>query len=164
MKKRVQQSGAAQYRQGDVLLERIDRRPKDLKQQDRDKGRVILAYGETTGHAHAFTEPATKKFVDSGGGEYFEVRGRDFRCNLPIVRQWRGQVLVDHPEFGLVEFAAADVEIRDGRATIAGEFALLRHDEHNTQGIPAGLYKGGGAERTVHQREYSPEELRRVAD
>lgn len=41
------------YRQGDVLLQRVDEIPAGLKDVPLDKGRVILAYGEVTGHAHA---------------------------------------------------------------------------------------------------------------
>ena len=40
------------YRQGDVLLRRAKSIPKDLKPVPLDAGRVILAYGEVTGHAH----------------------------------------------------------------------------------------------------------------
>lgn len=40
------------YRQGDVLIERVDKLPADAKRQ-KVKGPVILAHGEVTGHAHA---------------------------------------------------------------------------------------------------------------
>lgn len=44
-----------QIRQGDVLLIPVGEIPKDVKEIDRDsKDRVVLAYGEVTGHAHAF--------------------------------------------------------------------------------------------------------------
>lgn len=42
------------YRQGDVLIQRIE--PKDvskLKKVPREAGRIVLAHGEATGHAHA---------------------------------------------------------------------------------------------------------------
>lgn len=41
------------YRQGDVLIKRVGKIPTGLATVPRDKGRVILAYGEITGHAHA---------------------------------------------------------------------------------------------------------------
>ena len=41
------------FRQGDVLLERVDAIPKGATRKHPDNGRVILAYGEVTGHAHA---------------------------------------------------------------------------------------------------------------
>ena len=47
------------YRQGDVMLIAIEVAPKG-KQVKRDKGRLILAYGEVTFHAHAIINPAIK--------------------------------------------------------------------------------------------------------
>lgn len=41
------------YRQGDVLVQQVEKIPDGLQAVPRDKGRVILAYGEVTGHAHA---------------------------------------------------------------------------------------------------------------
>lgn len=46
------------YRQGDVLITRVDAIPADLPVRARDNGRVILAYGEVTGHAHAIDTAA----------------------------------------------------------------------------------------------------------
>lgn len=40
------------FRQGDVLIARVDELPEGLEQVPRDDGRIILAYGEATGHAH----------------------------------------------------------------------------------------------------------------
>lgn len=40
------------YRQGDVMIARINEVPADLTAVPRDNGRVVLAYGEVTGHAH----------------------------------------------------------------------------------------------------------------
>lgn len=47
------------YRQGDVLIVRISELPKGCKPDVRDQGRIILAYGEVTGHAHALSAPDT---------------------------------------------------------------------------------------------------------
>ena len=55
------------YRQGDVLLERIEALPKGVQHQ-KIKGPIVLAYGEATGHHHAirngkaklYKEPATQ--------------------------------------------------------------------------------------------------------
>lgn len=43
------------YRQGDVLLDRVDDLPGDLETAvlPSDEGRVVLAYGEVTGHFHS---------------------------------------------------------------------------------------------------------------
>ena len=44
------------WRQGDVLIKRVASIPAEAKPKVRDNGRVILAYGEVTGHAHAITD------------------------------------------------------------------------------------------------------------
>lgn len=41
------------YRQGDVLVHEVAEIPAGLQTVPKDNGRVILAYGEVTGHAHA---------------------------------------------------------------------------------------------------------------
>ena len=45
------------YRQGDVLLRAVNAIPVTAAPIERDLGRVILAYGEITGHAHAIDAP-----------------------------------------------------------------------------------------------------------
>lgn len=45
-------------RQGDVALVAIETLPADAVEQPRDQSeRIVLAYGEVTGHAHALHEP-----------------------------------------------------------------------------------------------------------
>lgn len=44
------------FRQGDVLIEHVDEIPTGLEPVERDAGRVVLAYGEVTGHAHAISD------------------------------------------------------------------------------------------------------------
>jgi len=63
-----------QFRQGDVFIDRVKAIPKDAKPVKRDKGRVVLAYGEVTGHAHAIVEPEALLF-DVGGELYLEADG-----------------------------------------------------------------------------------------
>ena len=58
------------YRQGDVLIRRVSddpTAPQGAKALARDKGRVVLAYGEVTGHAHAILDRDTALF-DNGKG------------------------------------------------------------------------------------------------
>jgi hypothetical protein len=98
-------------RQGDVLIMSVPSIPATAKPVDRDNGRVILAYGEVTGHAHAILEPSVVKLAD-GIEEYLRVV----------------------------------------------EDAEIRHEEHATINLPAGNY------RIVHQQEYSPKGIVRVAD
>ena len=45
------------YRQGDVLLVAVPAIPEDARLVPRDQGRIVLALGEATGHAHAIADP-----------------------------------------------------------------------------------------------------------
>lgn len=99
-------------RQGDVLLIPISEFPEGAKAVPREDGRVVLAHGEATGHAHA---------IDSR------------RASL---------------------WALGDLRVLKVRERVV----TLHHEEHAPVEIPEGLY------RVVRQREYSPEEIRNVAD
>lgn len=148
-----------QYRQGDVLVERVGPLPTDLTKIARENGRVILAHGEVTGHAHAIEDPGTDLLAAKNGERFLRVEGTPIKARLKIIRRWRNQVLVQHPKHGLVQFAETDVAINTGGTVeIDDSFALLKHDEHHAHALPAGNY------RNIRQSEYSPEEIRRVAD
>ncbi len=41
------------FRQGDILIERIEALPERCEPVQPDDGRLVVAYGEATGHAHA---------------------------------------------------------------------------------------------------------------
>ena len=103
------------YRQGDVLIERIASLPENRTKLARENGRVVLAHGEVTGHAHAIAAPNADLYssVDRGDVTFLEIR----------------EAMVE-----------------------------LQHDEHATVTLPPGDYI------VRRQREYSPEEIRRVAD
>jgi hypothetical protein len=47
-------------RQGDVLVASIDEVPAKTSAVPKEAGRVVLAHGEATGHAHAF-QRATRR-------------------------------------------------------------------------------------------------------
>jgi hypothetical protein len=60
------------YRQGDVLLRAVGAVPASAKPVGRDAGRIILAYGEVTGHAHAIDAPeAEATLVSTAENERF---------------------------------------------------------------------------------------------
>jgi hypothetical protein len=61
------------YRQGDVLIEAVKTLPGGLKPAKRAGGRIILAEGETTGHAHAIVDKEVESFVDEQGNLYLSV-------------------------------------------------------------------------------------------
>lgn len=104
-------------RQGDVLIRSVAALPSNVKPEKPDAGRVVLAYGEVTGHAHAIDVAEAESFTmaDAGG----------------IVRRF---------------------------LRVFDRGAKLKHEEHKTVEIPPGVFE------IVQQREYSPEEIRNVAD
>lgn len=54
-------------RQGDVLIRQVATIPAAAKPEKR-KGRIVLAYGETTGHAHAIAERGVKAYTMEDAG------------------------------------------------------------------------------------------------
>lgn len=67
---------ARQYRQGDVLLVKTER--QDLPgatRVPRDEGRIILARGEATGHAHAISAADVELLEVTAGERYLRVEG-----------------------------------------------------------------------------------------
>lgn len=71
------QTRSGQYRQGDVLLVRVEEEVKSRPHRvvERDHGRIVLAYGEATGHAHAIAE-AEAELIELETGERFLVTPR----------------------------------------------------------------------------------------
>lgn len=57
-----------QYRQGDVFIAAAATIPAGAVPVDRDHGRVVLAYGEVTGHAHAIINQACALLEDPETG------------------------------------------------------------------------------------------------
>lgn len=119
------------YRQGDVLIRRVNALPDDdqLKLRAPEAGRLVLAHGEATGHAHAIAvDPAP----------------------------W-----AEEPDITQADVAAVTTlfEARDGRLYLKAQKAVdVVHEEHDTITLEPGVYE------VSRQREYSPEEIRRVAD
>ena len=52
------------YRQGDVLIIPVRSIPTKLELVEREAGRVVLAHGEVTGHAHAIKAEGAALFRD----------------------------------------------------------------------------------------------------
>jgi hypothetical protein len=67
----VRRSG--QFRQGDVLLIPVRRRRFVGIPVARDGGRVVLAYGEATGHAHAIIDRGAELFQTDLGERFLQV-------------------------------------------------------------------------------------------
>ena len=51
-------------RQGDVLIIGVAKLPEGLEPVKRESGRVVLAHGEVTGHAHAIKDKRAALFRD----------------------------------------------------------------------------------------------------
>jgi hypothetical protein len=60
------------YRQGDVLVVPVTGIPDDATEGARDKGRIVLAYGEATGHAHAIADPEAE-VLEARGSRYLRI-------------------------------------------------------------------------------------------
>lgn len=65
------------YRQGDVLIVPIQSTPVRLDAIGRDGGRVVLAHGEVTGHAHAIRADGAALYRDAELNVFLMVTGLD---------------------------------------------------------------------------------------
>jgi hypothetical protein len=91
------------YRQGDVLIRPIEQIPEALTVVPRDNGRVILAYGEITGHAHAVLGDVELLAADL---EEMELR---------FLRVEGEMAEVVHEEHATLTLPAGDYEVRRQR-------------------------------------------------
>lgn len=66
------------FQQGDVIVERVDTVPTG-EAVPPENGRIILAKGEATGHAHAIEDIAGIRFIKGADGNHYLVlpEGRD---------------------------------------------------------------------------------------
>lgn len=64
-----------QFRQGDVFIEKVDKIPADVKPGKLDRGRIVLAYGEVTGHAHAIESTPEIEMYERGNVLYLNIKG-----------------------------------------------------------------------------------------
>lgn len=127
------------YRQGDVLLIAVTAAALvNAKAAPREGGRVVLAHGETTGHAHAINEAGVELLVLDDRAEMGRV-ARELLESLGYKTEIRDEEVV-----GFLELTA-DVTVV--------------HEEHAT--IP--LDKGETF-LVVRQRQYTPERIEQVAD
>ena len=86
------------YRQGDVFLQSVQAIPEQAVPVARDAGRIILAYGEVTGHAHAIEAPVAEATLLSAGE------------NERFLRLLTDADLV-HEEHGLIHLPAGDYQV-----------------------------------------------------
>ena len=58
------------YRQGDILIVAITSEPEGERVARDAQGRIVLALGEATGHAHAIADPGAE-LLEADGDERF---------------------------------------------------------------------------------------------
>ena len=93
-------------RQGDVLLRKITKLPEGMKPSQPIDGRLILAYGETTGHHHSVTANVATLFEDGN----------------KMVLAVREPTILDHQEHAQVEI-------------MPGIYWVVRQREYTPQAI-----------------------------
>jgi hypothetical protein len=121
-------------RQGDVLLTPANKLPAGCTEVQLDKGRIVLAYGEVTGHAHAIADHVPQQAI-ARADEISEATIRRAQAKAKLWRAPNGERYLE-----------------------VSEPVTLRHEEHTEHTIAPGIYK------LPQQVEYTPAELRRVAD
>lgn len=84
------------YRQGDVLIIPCKAIPKGAKPVARETGRVVLAHGEITGHAHALLD-RNVNMVEKDMRRFLEITG--------------GGASVVHEEHGTIKLNAGFYEV-----------------------------------------------------
>lgn len=86
-----------QYRQGDVFIERIEQLPENVKKVARDSGRVVLAYGEVTGHAYAIADADVELFEneDVAKTDRFLVIGEAIKNGASLIHEEHSTITLD---------------------------------------------------------------------
>lgn len=95
------------FRQGDVMVFATERK-EDLQPVDREAGRIILAHGEVTGHAHAIASNDAMLFMDAKTlDRYLDVKA---------------PVTLDHEEHSRIELPS-------------GFYRVIQQREYRPEGI-----------------------------
>jgi hypothetical protein len=102
------------YRQGDVYIRKMAALPTAVKLIKREGGRIVLAHGEVTGHAHAIADKHVQHFRDDS---ITDVKSED-RVKLRAG--------------GALAFTYLLIEDKP---------ATLRHEEHGPITLPPGSYE-----------------------
>jgi hypothetical protein len=153
MTKRTNQAAELQLRQGDVYLRRIDKLPDGAKEVPLEGGRIVLAYGEVTGHAHAIadhTEAQVPAIGETAAAEIVEALIA--RCKAKLYQHGKRRYLVVDEAVNLGH------EEHRVDATAFPQFRDFAGDGGKTI-VPPGIY------RLPVQVEHTVDKMtRRVAD
>jgi len=99
------------YRQGDILIVPTPRVRKLGAPVPRDeRGRIVLALGEATGHAHAIAAPGAGLFASM-----------DAASPDRILRVDKGGATLSHEEHAAIDLPAGDYIVRRQREYAPGE-------------------------------------------
>jgi hypothetical protein len=132
-------------RQGDVALVLVTKLPEGCAEIPNDRGRIVLAYGEVTGHAHAITDHRRL------------TRDAAIRIGALDAAEHAEAIAAELAEAAIAR-ARLLVAPNGQRYLQVDEQVTLTHEEHTAHVIPPGIY------HLPTQVEYTPAELRRVAD
>lgn len=119
-----------QVRRGDVLLQPIDKVPSTAKRQ-KVKGLVILAYGETSGHAHGMYGRVAM-FRDDGLGRKLTTGGKPCPVSEPFLEGADLVVAKDGTQLGHGtpnDALTLPSDPDHGAIPVTGGFAAIRQRE-----------------------------------
>lgn len=83
-------------RQGDVLVFRSKAKTKNHVEVPREDGRVVLAHGEVTGHAHAIAEPGACLLRAEGVSDRVLSVGQEL---VNLVHEEHGAIAIPRGEY-----------------------------------------------------------------
>jgi len=153
------------YRQGDVPLVPVARIPESAVELPRTNGKVILAFGEVTGHHHRFESGScATKLRDGDGSEFVRVDDVELTLRPTAIedatkRDVRMEGMALPVRLEPAAFRAAETALRESR-TLTLRGSVLTHEEHHGIVVAPGNYALPG------QREYTAADMPaiRVAD
>jgi|SRR5271155_474410 len=116
------------FRQGDVLITQIEDGAPTGAQVARDSGRIVLAYGEATGHAHAIADRDADLF------ELPEARDKeadDLWDQVTRILHVRGKegVRLRHEEHGAIAIPPGTYRVVRQREYVPGPLPTSRFVE-----------------------------------
>lgn len=164
-------------RQGDVVLIHMDakshtadfiRKMRESKYKAKPKnGRLVLAEGEVTGHAHTM-DPKVAELIQPPasvrGDTILIVHEATAKCGdfiegklLETLKD--GTLRFQQTDGVVARFAPGDVTVSEKGVKVKRPHSLLKHDEHDAIPLSKGAYKVN-----IHQTAVTPKITRQVVD
>ena len=111
------------YRQGDVIIIPVTK-AKPGRPVKRDRGRIVLAYGEVTGHAHAIAHRSAELFElaedrTKDGDDVWARAARILRISA------KAGVELRHEEHATIRLPPGDYEVRRQREYAPDELRMV---------------------------------------